>query len=71
MYPSVGVCTLPIDDNLHDLQKFEHSNPTNLSINRLTIAASTNAISNSLGLFIASLTAFSVISLNVILFIDL
>ncbi len=68
MNPKVGVCTLPIEANFQDLENLEHSKPTNLSMNLLTLAESTNAVSISLAWLIASLTDFSVISLNVTLF---
>ena len=48
MNPRVGVCTLPIDANFQDLENLEHSNPTSLSINLLTLAESTKAVSISL-----------------------
>ena len=70
MKPSVGVCTLPIDFNFHDLQNFEHLQPTNLSVSLLTMAAFTRCMSTSRGSEIADITASFVISLNEILFTE-
>ena len=70
MNPKVGVCTRPMDASFQVLENLEHSKPTSLSINLLTLAELTSAVSISLASLIASLTDFSVISLNVTLFCE-